>query len=222
MENKIRLSHSYSSIKQYENCPYRYYHQRIAKTVVDKPNDASMHGERVHKFLEDRIKEKADLPVEVQHLEPIIQSLENVAKSGDLFAELEFTLTQDLKPTTWFAPDAWLRSKLDVYVSRKPVAMVVDWKTGKRRPDFMQLELFALQVFAHYPEVNTVTSSFIWTRDNAMDRETYGRADAPALWDKMLTKISRIEKSLEHDNWPAKPSGLCGWCPCKNFCEYAR
>jgi len=77
-------------------------------------------------------------------------------------------------------------------------------------------------VFAHYPEVNTVTSSFIWTRDNAMDRETYSRADAPVLWDKMLTKINRIEQSLEHDNWPAKPSGLCGWCPCKNFCEYAR
>ena len=55
-----------------------------------------------------------------------------------------------------------------------------------------------------------------------MDRETYSRVDAPMLWEKMLSKTSRIEQSLEKDNWPAKPSGLCGWCPCKKFCEFAR
>ena len=39
----MNLTHSYSALKLYENCPYRYYHQRIAKTVVDKGGEASQH-----------------------------------------------------------------------------------------------------------------------------------------------------------------------------------
>jgi len=218
----IKLSHSYSSIKQYENCPKRYYHQRIARDVKDQPGEASVYGERIHKHLEDRIKDKVALPTEVKQVEPLVQSLEQLAHDGDLFAEIEMTLTRDLTPTTWWASDAWMRSKLDVFISKKGRSVVADWKTGKRRPDFMQLELFALQVFAHYPEVKSVTSSFIWIKDMAMDRELYTRDDAPRLWDKMLARTTRIEQSLDADNWPAKPSGLCGWCPCKNFCEFAR
>jgi len=217
----MNLSHSYSSMKLYENCPYRYYHQRIAKTVVDQGGEASKHGERVHKYLEDRVNDKVELPEELSHVEPIVESLENLSKDGILRAEAEMTLTVNFTPTTWWAKDAWMRSKLDILISKDTTAVVADWKTGKRRPDFAQLELFALQVFAHYPHINKVTSSFIWIKDIAMDRRTYTRKDQHELWNKVLTKTQRIEHSLENENWPAKPSGLCGYCPCKNFCEFA-
>jgi hypothetical protein len=98
---------------------------------------------------------------------------------------------------------------------------VLDWKTGKRRPDFTQLELFALQVFAHYPDVHTVSSGFIWLKDSAMDKETYTRDKSKTMWQGLLGRIHRIEQSYQSDNWPAKPSGLCRYCPCKNFCDYA-
>ena len=55
-----------------------------------------------------------------------------------------------------------------------------------------------------------------------MDSETFTREQESAIWEKILNKVTRIEGALEHDNWPAKPSGLCGWCPCKNFCEFAK
>ena len=216
----MNLSHSYSSLKLYENCPYRYYHQRIAKTVVDKGGEASQHGERVHKHLEDRLRDKVDLPQELKHIEPLVNSFENLSAGGDIFAELEMTLTKDLTPTSWWGEDAWMRSKLDVYIVKNNKSVVADWKTGKRRPDFFQLELFALQVFAHYQEVQSVTSSFVWIKDMAMDKQTYSRADAPRLWDKVLGKVQRIEQSVTYENWPAKPSGLCMYCPCRNFCEY--
>lgn len=216
----MNLTHSYSSIKLYENCPYRYYHQRVAKTVVDKGGEASQHGERVHKHLEDRLRDKVDLPQELKHVEPLVNSFENLSVGGDMFAELEMTLTKDLTPTSWWGDDAWMRSKLDVYIIKNQKAVVADWKTGKRRPDFFQLELFALQVFAHYLEVQSVTSSFVWLKDMAMDKKTYTRNDTARLWDKMLGKVQRIEQSVTYDNWPAKPSGLCNYCPCKSFCEY--
>ena len=216
----MNLSHSYSSLKLYENCPYRYYHQRIAKTVVDKGGEASQHGERVHKHLEDRLRDKVDLPQELKHIEPLVNSFENLSAGGDIFAELEMTLTKDLTPTSWWGEDAWMRSKLDVYIVKNNKSVVADWKTGKRRPDFFQLELFALQVFAHYQEVQSVTSSFVWIKDMAMDKQTFTRNDTPRLWDKVLGKVQRIEQSVTYEKWPAKPSGLGMYCPCRNFCEY--
>ena len=44
MEN-TNLTHSFSSIKMYENCPKRYYHQRITKEVQDTGSDATMDVE---------------------------------------------------------------------------------------------------------------------------------------------------------------------------------
>ena len=72
----------------------------------------------------------------------------------------ETTLTENLTPTTWWEKDAWLRSILDVLILFEDEAIVMDWKTGKRRPDFSQLEIFALQVFSHYPNIKKVQSTF--------------------------------------------------------------
>lgn len=216
----MQLAHSYSAIKLFENCPYRYYHQRIAKTVVDQGGEASAHGERIHKALEDRIKEGTTLPSELDNLEPTVQVLEQYGKSGSITAEQELTLNAKLEPTGWWSKDAWMRSKLDVLIMTGEKAMVVDWKTGKRRPDFAQLELFALQVFLQFPEINWVSSTFVWTKDLNTDREVYTRDKKGELLTKLLEKTKRIEAALEKDKWPAKPSGLCKFCPCKDFCEY--
>lgn len=218
----MTLSHSFSSIKMYENCPYRYYHQRVAKTVVDQGGEASIHGERIHKYIEERLKGTAtpEQIAEIVNLEPVIASVEALAAGGELATERQLTLTHELKPTSWFAKDAWLRSILDVMVIRGSKAVVLDWKTGKRRPDFTQLELFALQVFAHYPDVKEVSTGFIWTKDLAFDKETYQRDQSHEMWAKLLERIKRIEQSAETNVWPAKPSGLCRFCPCNPFCEY--
>ena len=136
--------------------------------------------------------------------------------------EQEYTLNKDLQPTGWWDADAWLRFKLDVLIIRgTDKAIVADWKTGKRRPDFDQLEMFALAVFSFWPEVQKVTSMFVWTKENAIDKETYRREHTDAMWTRLLSRINRVEKSLETEVWPAKPSGLCRYCPCKNFCEFA-
>ena len=217
-----QLAHSYSSLKLFENCPKNYYHQRIEKSVKDSGNAVTAYGERIHKSLELRLGEGAMLGREAERYEALCASIEKIAANGVLTVEEEMTLNQSLEPTGWWDADAWLRSKIDVLVRNGPDAIVFDWKTGKRRPDFDQLELFAVQVFKHYPEVQRVKTTFVWLKEAKMDHETYTRLDMPPIWQKILGKITRIEGALEHDNWPAKPSGLCNWCPCKSFCEYAK
>jgi len=218
----MRLSHSYSSIKLYENCPLRYFRQRIVKDVVDEGGEASKYGERIHAFLETRLKENTLLPQEVAHYESLCSSVERIASDGELFVEKELVLTDNLTPTTWWEADAWLRSKLDILVINVEIAVVMDWKTGKRNPDFFQMQIFAAQVFKHFPEVTRVKTSLVWLKDMAMDTEVYYRNDVNTVWAEIMKRIQRINDSLEHDNWPAKPSGLCRYCPARHNCDYAR
>jgi len=217
----MQLSHSYSSIKLFENCPLRYYRQRILKEVKDEGGEASIYGDRIHKLLEARLK-GADIDPEISKYEPLCQAVEQLAQKGELYIEKEMVLTENLTPTTWWEKDAWLRSKLDILVVMGPDAVVMDWKTGKRKPDFFQMTMFAAQVFKFYPEVQRVKASLVWLKDLSMDTEQYTRLDMNVLWTQILKKIQRIHDAYHTDNWPARPSGLCNYCPCKHDCPYVR
>ena len=217
----MRLSHSYSSIKLFENCPLRYYRQRITKDVVDEGGEASKYGERIHAFLENRLK-GSGLDAEIAQYEPLCLSVEKLARQGELYIEKELVLTDNLTATGWWDADAWLRSKLDVLVIVDDEAVVMDWKTGKRNADQFQMQMFAAQVFKHYPDVQQVKTSLVWLKTMEMDTNTYKRSSMNAIWAEIMKRIQRIHSSLEHDNWPAKPSGLCRYCPCRHDCDYAR
>ena len=217
----MRLSHSYSSIKLFENCPLRYYRQRIKKDVVDEGGEASKHGERIHAFLENRLK-GSGLDAEVKQYEPLCASVEKLARQGTLHIEHELVLTENLTPTGWWEPDAWLRSKLDVLVIVGDDAVVMDWKTGKRNADQFQMQLFAAQVFKHFPDVHRVKTSLVWLKTMEMDTNTYTRLDMNVIWAEIMKRIQRIHDAYEHGNWPARPSGLCRYCPCRHDCDFAR
>jgi len=217
----MRLSHSYSSIKMFENCPLNYYRQRIKKEIKDEGGEASIYGERIHAFLEARLK-GSGLDPEAAQYEPLCKSVEKLASQGELHIEMEATLTENLTPTTWWAPDAWLRSKLDVLVIIGPDAVVMDWKTGKRKADQFQMQLFAAQVFKHYPEVQRVKTSLVWLKTMEMDTHQYTRLDMNEVWGEIMRRIQRIHDAYEHGNWPARPSGLCRYCPCRHDCDFAR
>ena len=217
----MRLAHSYSSIKLYENCPLRYYRQRIVKDVIDEGGEASKHGERIHSFLEMRLKENTALPQEVSHYETLCKSVEKLAAGGELHIEQEMVLTENLTLTGWWEKDAWLRSKLDILVIKGNDAVVMDWKTGKRKPDFFQMQMFAVQVFKHFPSVTRVKTSLVWLKDMKIDSETYSRDGVNVLWADIMKRIQRIHDSVEHDKWPAKPSGLCRYCPARHDCDFA-
>jgi hypothetical protein len=194
----------------------------VVKDVVDEGGEASKHGERIHAFLENRLKDNTDLPQEIAQYDTLCKAVERLAEGGVLEVERELVLNDNLMPTGWWDADAWIRSKLDVLVIKGNDAVVMDWKTGKRNPDQFQMQLFAVQVFKHFPEVQRVKTSLVWLKDMSMDSEQYTRLDANKLWADIMKRIQRIHTSLEHDNWPAKPSGLCRFCPARHDCDYAR
>lgn len=204
----------------HDNCAKRYYHQKIIKDVTDPGGVASEWGERVHTALENRVKLKTPLPPELEKHEPLCAALDRMG--GQVFAEQELVLDKNLTPTTWWADDAWLRSKLDILVLSGKKAVIIDWKTGKRRPDFLQLELSAAQVFLHYPYIETVNTAFVWLKEGTMDAEAYKREHLAGILKDLHERTRNIEEALETGIWPAKPSGLCGYCPVAFKCEFAQ
>ena len=182
----MRLGHSYSSIKLYENCPYRCFRQRVVKDVVDEGGEASKYGERIHQYLEYRLKDNNSLPQEVARYEPLCQSVERIAEGGELHIEKELVLSDNLTPTGWWDADAWLRSKLDILIIKGHDAVVMDWKTGKRKPDFFQMQMFAAQVFKHHPDVQRVKTSLVWLKTMEMDIEAYNRVNINEIWAEIM------------------------------------
>lgn len=218
----MKLAHSFSVIKTFEQCPKKYYHLRVVKDVQDTGGTASHYGERVHKSFEDRLLHGVALPKELAKFEGTCVQLLRKAEFGELYVEHKVTLTNTLEITDWFAPDAWLRGIFDVLVIVGDKAIVLDWKTGKRRPDETQLEMFAALVFRVFPQVNKVSAGFVWIMDQATDTYTYERTDVNRLWTKIIGRIRRIYDAVDADVWPAKPSGLCNYCPAKHICQYAK
>ena len=219
----MKLAHSYSAIKMYENCPLRYYRQRILKDVKDEGNEANRYGERLHKLLEDRLGRAVTLPEEAAKYESLCASFERAAqRGGNLEVEFPLTLNEKLRKVDWFAKDAWLRARMDVFILQGDNAVVADWKTGARRPDFLQMQITAAMLFLMYPAVRKVSTAFVWLKVMEVDREVYQRSQLEALWADLMGRIERIKESVETNTWPARPSGLCDYCPARFTCEFAR
>ena len=122
-------------------------------------------------------------------------------------------LTADLEPCGFFDDDCWYRGIADlVIVDREnKLAWVIDYKTGKntRYADKGQLELMALCVFKHFPEVETVRGGLLFVVCNELIRDTYKESSAGKMWEKWLADYKRMEIAYTNDVWNAHQSGLC-------------
>lgn len=215
------ISWSYSALNDFENCPRAYQLRRVTKEIPFKETKEMAYGNKVHKHLEDRVNLKTALPPELEWLEKVIAKIE--ASGGEVVAEREIALDKGLKQCRWFDKSTWLRAKLDLTVRRPDSSIIMDYKTGKRKDDPDQLRLFAAVELTMRPEVETVKSGFIWTKFQKIDSHTFTRAQLPAIWGHFMPRVERIVKAHEKDEWPCKPSGLCGWCPAtKAQCKYVK
>lgn len=214
---------SYSALTSFETCAKRYYHIKVAKDVQDAPGEAAMWGSTVHKYLEDRVRDGTPLPVTVAGYEGLVAPIVN--SGGTKLVEQQMAVTAELKPTDWTAPDAWCRGIVDVGVmsASQDRALLLDWKTGKRKSDNDQLMLFAGLAFSHYPNLQVVQTGFVWLKENKIDKQTFKREDVPIIWNNFVPRVMRFEGAYTKASFPPKPSGLCrNYCPVpKHQCEFS-
>lgn len=212
---------SFSSLNSFQNCPLQYKLTRVTKEVKTGESEAMRYGTECHLFLENRVAKKDPLPEHLAWMESVIKKMED--SGGKLIAEQKMALTKGLGYTTFFGKDVWVRGIVDLTVRYGDKSVVLDYKTGKRKFDSDQLMLFAGFEFADRPHVQEVRTGYLWLKDKKMDTETFTREDIPRIWGHFIPKVERLEKAYETDTWPAKPSGLCPWCPATRAqCKHAK
>lgn len=206
---------TFSQLEKFETCPKQFYHVRVAKDVIEPQTEATLWGSKVHTAMEDRIRDGTPLPEGMEQWEGFAKQI--CAMPGEKLAEEKMALDKSFQPADW--DNAWTRGIADMLIVHGSKAATLDYKTGKRKLTH-QLMLYAAYTFAYYPEVETVTTGFVWLRDKKIDRETFTRADISTIWGTFLPKVRKLEIAYEKDKWIARPSGLCnGWCPVKS-CEF--
>lgn len=206
---------SYSKLKNYETCPKRYYNVDVAKLVKEEESENLQYGNTLHKVIAEAIIGKAPLPKHFAHLQGWV---DKVTSSGmaqpKILVEQQLAITKDFGPTEWSGRDAWYRGIADVIKIIGPVAVVLDWKTGKILEDGVQLALMAQCVFAHHPEVQKIRTEFVWLKEDATTRADFARDDMAKVWAGVLPRVQLLESAHKAAEFPAKPGYLCRkWCP---------
>lgn len=208
-------SWTYSQLDTFETCPRKFYHLKVKRDIVEPPTIHTEWGTKVHTAFEDFVKDGVLLPEGMDQWQPLAYKLAKLP--GDKLCEMEYALDRNFQPCAW--KGAWTRGIADLVVINGKNAIVADYKTGKRKPT-EQLDLYAAYVFHHHPEVQKVTTGFVWLKEKKIDWQPRERDALSVIWQNLVPRVRKLESAYERDSWPPKTSGLCkAWCPIMT-CEF--
>ena len=164
---------------------------------------------------------KGALPDGFEQYQGYLDAIKAIA--GDMHVELQLALDAQLNPCDFFrGTDIFMRAVIDVLhiQAEERRALMIDHKTGKRKPDSKQMKAFAIVVFHHYPQVDEVQTMFAWLKTGERDTETFHRHQLPQMWLEFMPDLQLFKHAFENELWPARQSGLCKkHCPVMS-CEH--
>lgn len=216
-----KLAWSHSALKDFEGCPRRYHEVKVLKNYPYVQTEAALYGDLLHKACEAYINEGAPIPEKFAFVEPVVKALN--ARPGRKLAEYKMALTEGLHPCDWKDWDrVWVRGTADLLIldDENLTAWVADYKTGNNKyPERDQLTLMSLLVFAHFPHIRKVHSALIYVVKNDFIKQTMALEEVEANWWKFRERVAKLQSCMDAGNWNARPTPLCGWCPCTG-CEH--
>lgn len=222
-----KFTWSYSALNDFENCPLGFAHKRFYRDNPPEPErDYLIDGNLKHKAFEKALKGEALFANEEDAIRPYmhyVDALKNASVGGELHAEMQMCLNEQLKPTDWFGVDAWGRGVIDVCIIKGDEVWIYDWKTGKPKEDPTQLKVFCAFLGILRPELQTFTAKCIWLKDpKAGNIVKLTRSDLVGVWQELLGRVTRMRQAWDSEVWAAKPSGLCPYCGFVDRCQYRR
>ena len=211
---------SYSGLKDYSNCPKKYYHLKVAEDHVSTVSEQMLYGTAVHKAAEDYVRDGTPLAKNYEQFKAALDAL--LAIEGTRYIEHKMALYEDKTPCDFGDDKRWVRGVVDLLIVDGESAYIVDYKTGSSKyPDPKQLKLMALMTYAHFPAVDRIKAGLLFITRNLFVPEEYRRSDINKLWAEFTPTLERLRLAYENSIWPPSPNGLCGWCPV-NSCKFHR
>ncbi len=217
------MPYSHSRLNTFETCPRQFYHRYIARDVEFKETVHTKTGTALHAAVEHRLKadknvstklepEFGDTDIEMMYLNAVKVRNQIAARCANHYRQwVELELKYACHDFDFIGYVDWL-----VQPHERPHSMIiVDWKSGKVRKDFDQLDRYAWLVFENFPKVMRVLGLFAYVKHDVIKTKTYNRSDADIVRMDVLNRVQNIDKLgvTVYDDWRPKTSGLCkAWC----------
>lgn len=215
------MAHSYTSLKQFDNCPRQYHEVRVLKKYPFVKTAESEFGDRAHKALELCGRDGIPLPDEFKNYQWVIDDIVR-RLPGTVTYEHEFSLSASgsVVPHRAWNQKYWT-GKADVLAINGDHAIVIDWKTGSSRyPDPDQLEMMGMFTLMQFPQINRVSGMLLFLQDGTAETAEVSRSTFSVISGKFYTSAKNIEFAQDSGKWPMNKTGLCPYCPvtdCPNW-----
>ena len=130
----VDFTWSFSSLKEYINCPKKYQEVRILKnySFVDTPQ--TIYGKEVHEALELYVRDNKPLAKNYLRFKKMVDTL--VAIPGKKYPEYKMALTKKMEQCNFEDENRWVRGIADLVIVDQDKAFIIDYKTGSNKyPD---------------------------------------------------------------------------------------
>jgi hypothetical protein len=203
------FSWSYSRVKNFETCPRRYNEIDVLKRFKEEKTRELQDGFLVHDAMSRRIEKGVPLPPNMPFEKWAAYAMEG---GGKISTEAKLAITKHFQPCEYFdkVKPVWLRTVADVLRIDGDFCHVIDWKTGKVKPDLEQLILIGTCVMAHHPQVFRIKAELVWLAYDTPTIENFTTDDIVKYWgDTMFDKVEKLRLAHNNNDFPPTRSGLC-------------
>jgi len=225
-EKKMRWL-SKSQMNTYLQCPYKWKLQYIDRRKTEG-SSAMFRGIKIHSNIENfykniEIKDKKIIPKkdlgelgQFQKLqERRIQSCTN--EKGELNLKYFNPIAQELKLAN---EKLKLRGFIDA-VFRHPKddgIIIIDWKSGKYRPNNFSSYRFELAVYSELYRLKTGETPKYWGI-YFVDADKLFFEEVKSISIKaMYNTVAKVRAGIESEDYKCKPGFLCRWCDFQGEC----
>lgn len=227
----IQIAWSWSRLNDFESCPQKFFHKYILKDCYKEEYVPHLEkGKFYHLGMELMLRDGFDSAMQglvadtrdkqqwlpdVQRVMVSLKPMVEAMRKAPIYeAEKQIAYDIRMNKVSWFSKQAWCRVIYDaVAVWPGEKAFVLDWKTGKFKPQVTgQLKLFGGSALVEY-DVPVVDTAYVWLEHKKTTPAVYRRPDRDPIWNEFGDRSNLIQLAVQSGNWPCKPSPLCNWCP---------
>ena len=220
--------YSHSKIGCYQQCPFKFKCKYIDKIKVKENLYHLNKGNYIHHKLEyfgqpNPPEKTFDLTQEErEEIDKIIENFTSTLRFKELISypnsKNEIAIALDHEYTSikydykknYNITKYW--GKIDrIHLYNNGIIHLIDWKSGKKRNYYKQLEEYALWSMIKFPNFHTIKCSYEFVEHNDYLEKIY----TPGDFERIKTRLESEMNSIEKDTLFMKhKTGLC------NFCEY--
>lgn len=207
-----------SRIRDLHLCPRMYVARYEWKRwAAEDENDAMIRGKRFHGTVEEAIKYGLALPHEpmFDNVADYVYMLCDMKDAGILvLPEHKFGVDVNFARVDFFrAPGLRARVGLDVYVNDNGKALVIDWKTGRYKPEHLIDADFYGAATAISHGVRSLEVQYVYADDPQCSFSRViedAKGMMTAFWSTFQKADDYLSTRLEQP--PVNPGKHCGWC----------